>query len=195
MRAFLCHSSKDKGFVDNTADLMRPGTYELDSQTFDAGLVNSAAIIQALERSDLFCLFLSTQSVRAPYVEFETLLGIEFFARGKIERFVAICLDEKAFDQATANVQFFNIIRKCFTPEQAARFIQGQLISATTAGGAQAHPFIGREAELLEGQVNDHARPLSKAIYVSGNFGSGRRTLAQSFSRTSTRKSERCFRP
>jgi hypothetical protein len=51
MRAFLSHSSKDKGFVQRVAESLRPGTYELDSQTFDAGLINSQAIISALERS------------------------------------------------------------------------------------------------------------------------------------------------
>lgn len=94
MKAFLSHSSKDKGYVEAVADLLRPGTFELDSLTFDAGLVNSDSIIQALKRSDLFCLFLSKESVTAPYVNFETLLGIEFFASGKIGRFLALCLDD-----------------------------------------------------------------------------------------------------
>lgn len=71
MRAFLSHSSKDKDFVEQVAELMRPGTYELDATTFDAGLVNSDAIRAALNRSDLFCLFLSRSSVISKYVEFE----------------------------------------------------------------------------------------------------------------------------
>lgn len=96
MRAFLSHSSKDKGFVEAVAKLLRPGTFELDSETFDAGLVNSDAIISALRRSDLFCLFLSEASVTSSYVNFETLLSVELIAGGGIRRFLAICLDEKA---------------------------------------------------------------------------------------------------
>jgi hypothetical protein len=111
------HSSKDKGFVESVADLLRPGTFELDSQTFDAGLVNCDAIIGALKRSDLFCLFLSNNSVASPYVDFETLLGIEFFASGGIGRFLAICLDDDAFEKASENVKFFNIVRKSLEVE------------------------------------------------------------------------------
>ena len=109
MKVFLSHSSKDKGFVESVADQLRPGTFELDSQTFDAGLVNSEAIITALRRCDLFCLFLSNNSVTSPYIEFETLLGVEFFASGNIGRFLAICLDDEAFGKASANVKLFNL--------------------------------------------------------------------------------------
>ena len=63
MRAFLSHSSKDKAFVDGVADLLRPGSYELNSVTFDAGLVNATAITDALKRCSIFCLFLSVSSV------------------------------------------------------------------------------------------------------------------------------------
>jgi hypothetical protein len=104
--AFISHSSKDKGFVEGVTSLLKPGTFDLDSETFDAGLVNSKAIAVALRRSDLFCLFLSVSSVNSAYVDFETLLGIEFFARGQIERFLAICLDDEAFVQASSEVRF-----------------------------------------------------------------------------------------
>jgi Flp pilus assembly protein TadD len=186
MRAFLSHSSLDKGFVDAVASNLRPGTFELDALTFDAGILNSQAIIQALNRSDLFCLFLSEHSAAAPYVEFETLLGIDLVASGKIGRFLAICLDDKAFALANDNVKSFNIVRKSLSPEAAARLIQGALLSAHQLKGRDAHPFLGRESELidLETQVTNHACPESKAIYVSGNAGSGRRTIARKFYET-----------
>ena len=45
------------------------------------------------------------------------------------------------------------------------------------------HPFIPREAQMreLEGQVTDHNKPNAKVLFISGNFGSGRRTLIQKF--------------
>jgi tetratricopeptide (TPR) repeat protein len=183
MKAFLSHSSKDKGFVEDVTNILRPGTFELDSLTFDKGLLNSQSIIESLKRCDLFCLFLSSNSVAAPYVDFETLLGIEFLASGKVGRFLAICLDEEAFAKASANVRFFNIVRKGLEPENTARLIQGHLISAAEKTAAYSHPFIGREDELveLERQISDHKRPPSKALYISGNFGAGRRTIVQKF--------------
>lgn len=180
MRAFLSHSSKDKDFVEQVAELMRPGTYELDATTFDAGLVNSDAIRAALNRSDLFCLFLSRSSVISKYVEFETLIGIEFVARGGIFRFLAVCLDDDAFQQASENVRFFNIVRKSLTPDAVARLIQGQLINASSNMQKFSHPFIGRENELrsLDEQISDHKRPNVKCLYLSGNAGTGRRSVA-----------------
>lgn len=111
MKVFLSHSSKDKGFVESVASLLRPGTFELDSLTFDAGLVNSEAIITSLQRCDLFCLFLSNNSVNSLYVDFETLLGVELFASGRINRILIICTDDDAFGKASTNVKFFNIVR------------------------------------------------------------------------------------
>ncbi len=169
MKVFLSHSSKDKGFVEEVAELLRPGTFELDSLTFDAGLVNSEAIIRSLQRCDLFCLFLSNNSVTASYVDFEILLGIEFVASGKIGRFLAICIEDDAFGKASENVKFFNVVRKSLGVESTARLIQGNLISAAKISTIQAHPFIGREDELveLERQVTDHKRPPSKVLYIS----------------------------
>ena len=188
MRAFLSHSSTDKGYVEAVGMFLRPGTFELDSQTFeldsqtfDHGAVNSQAIQKALKRCDLFCLFLSSHSVISSYVDFETLLGIEFLASGSISRFLAICLDETAFKQASANAKHFNIVRNILQPDAAARLIEGHLISLAAADSTLHHVFIGREDELKEiGQkITDHSRPPSKALYLSGIFGSGRRTIAK----------------
>lgn len=183
MRAFLSHSSKDKGFVERVAGLLKPGTFELDSVTFDAGLLSSEVITEALKRTDLFCLFLSADSVQAPYVAFETLLGLEFYARGQLNRFLAICIDEDAFQQASENVKLFSIVRRVTSVEAGAWLIQGALVSAASSTAQFSHPFIGREKSLreLESQVIDPARPAQKALYVSGNFGTGRRTLVRKF--------------
>ena len=183
MRAFLSHSSKDKGFVEGVAELLKPGTFELDSATFDAGLLNATVIEEALKRSDLFCLFLSRDFIKSSYVTFETLLGLEFFASGQVDRFLAICLDEEAFQSASENVKLFSIVRRVASVEGAAWLIQGALVAAASSEAQLSHPFIGREATLLEleNQVIDPERPPQRAIYVSGNFGTGRRTLIRKF--------------
>jgi hypothetical protein len=176
MKVFLSHSSKDKGFVEAVAEQLRPGTYELDSQTFDAGLLNSEAIMASLKRCNLFCLFLSRASVTSDYVNFETLLGIELFASGRIKRFLAICLDEVAFEQASANVKFFNVVRISLGIESTARLIQGTMIAISAEDISTSHPFIGREDEIveLEKQITDYNRPPTRALFISGNIGTGR---------------------
>jgi tetratricopeptide (TPR) repeat protein len=183
MKVFLSHSSLDKGFVERVSQILRPGTFELDSQTFDAGLINADAIIKALQRSDLFCLFLSEASANSAYVNFEVLLATDFLARGLISKFLIICLDDVCFARASENVKLFNIVRKTLEVESAARLIQGSLIAASHSENRDFHPFLGREAELieLERQMTDHSSPPVKALFISGNFGSGRRTIAQKF--------------
>ena len=86
---------------------------------------------------------------------------------------------------ASKNAKHFNIGRNILKPEAAARRIQGHLISSARVHSTQHHVFIGREDEMKElGQkITDHARPPSKALYFSGNFGSGRRTIARSIYR------------
>ena len=186
MKAFLSHSSKDKGFISALVDCLRPGTYELDDQTFDSGLLNSEAILSSLQRCELFCLFLSKDSIESRYVDFETSLGIELLAQGKISRILVICIDDLSFDHLSTTIRFINILRKRPSPEAAARLIEGTLLTATSALSLQHHPFIGREGELtaLIRQISDFNRPASKALFLSGNFGSGRRTLGQQFYKT-----------
>lgn len=163
------------------AEQLTPGTFELDSQTFDAGLLNSHAIIEALKRSDLFVLFLSENSANSPYVDFEVALGVELVAKGLISKVLVICLDEAAFFFASETIKFFNIVRRSSSPESIARLVQGALIVSVSDKSDQVHPFIGRESTLreLEGQLIDPSRKPTKALYISGNHGSGRRTIAK----------------
>jgi hypothetical protein len=77
----------------------------------------------------------------------------------------------------------FNLVRKGVSVESAARLIQGQLVAAASAAVLSGHPFVGREDAMreLERQVIDPHRQNTKALFVSGNFGAGRRTLIQKF--------------
>ncbi|WP_137043881.1 toll/interleukin-1 receptor domain-containing protein [Pseudolabrys sp. FHR47] len=183
MKVFLSHSSKDKGFVEAVASLLKPGTFELDSLTFDKGALNAQVIIEALRRSDLFCLFLSNASAASGYVNFETLIGTELIASGKISQFLTVCLEEEAFEKASANVKLWNVVRRVANEDGAARLIQGHLVAAAEKARLSGHPFVGRQDEIaeLEAHATNHLRPNAKAVFVSGNFGVGRRSLAAEF--------------
>lgn len=183
MRAFLSHSSLDKGYVDTVAASLRPGHYELDSKTFEEGGLNAEEIMNALKRSDLFCLFLSHNSIDSGYVDFEIAFGREMIASGRVSRMLTICLDEEAFNGAKQFVKHYNMVRKPRSPDSAARLIEGKLLSSRHSKEMQSHPFVGRENELkiLEKQANDLNAPRIKALYLSGNPGAGRRTIAKKF--------------
>lgn len=183
MRAFLSHSSLDKGYVEAVAEGLRPGHYELDSRTFDEGGLNAEEIGKALRRSDLFCLFLSQNSIKSSYVDFEIAFGREMIASGKVRRMLTICLDEDSFNYVKGFVKHYNMVRKPRSPDSAARLIEGALLYSMRSKELQSHPFVGRERELrtLEKQANDLDAPRVKALFVSGNPGSGRRTTAKKF--------------
>ncbi|MFB7147131.1 TIR domain-containing protein [Agrobacterium deltaense] len=183
MKAFLSHSSNDKHYVDKVAKLLRPGTYELDSLTFEKGEMNVSEIISALNRVDLFCLFLSESSALSKYVEFEQRLAIELVGAGKIKNFLTLCLDEASFSTLANDAKFFNAIRRPVPPETAAHLITGKLISAQQTKFESGHPFIGRDQEMkdLENQILDFSKPRTKALFLSGNEGVGRKTTAQQF--------------
>ena len=183
MRAFLSHSSSDKGYVEAVTDSLRPGLYELDAKTFDEGGLNADEIVKALNRCDLFCLFLSKAAIESRYVQFEIAFGRELIASGKISRILTICLDEEAFQEAQGYIKHYNMVRCPRSPESAARLIEGKLIASKHSKAQSSHPFVGRESDLkiLEKQANDLERPRIKALYISGNSGSGRRTVAKKF--------------
>lgn len=181
MRAFLSHASSDKDFVDKVASMLRPGTYELDALTFEKGEMSVNEIINALKRSELFCLFMSEAAGISKYVEFEQRLALELAGAGKISNFLTVCLDEASFDNLSKNTKLFNAVRKVTSPEAVAHLIKGKIISASKDNDRISHPFIGRENELndLESQVLDFNRPKIKAFFVSGNAGVGRKSILE----------------
>lgn len=183
MRAFLSHSSLDKAFVEQASKELRPGTYELDSETFEKGVLNSKAILAALNRCSVFCLFLSENSVASTFVDFETKIAFELVAAGKINRLLVLCLDEHAFQQAKAHIKFYNVIRRVHSATAAGRSILGAMIASEDERRGSRHPFIGREKELklIEEQVLSFERAEPRAIFLSGIHGSGRKSLVRKF--------------
>lgn len=183
MRAFLSHSSLDKAYVEAVAKSLRPGHYELDAKTFKEGGLNAEEILKALKRSDLFCLFLSCDSLKSRYVDFEIAFGREMIASGAISRMLTICLDEEAFEVASSFVKHYNMVRRPRSADSAARLIEGTLLYSKHTKEIQSHPFVGRENELktLEKQANDLDAPRVKALHISGNPGAGRRTTSKKF--------------
>jgi len=76
LRAFLSHSSKDKYFVRQVADLLGEGQCEYDEKSFEYTL-NVRAIRNALARSNLFVYFLTAQSVTSSFVDEEQRTALE----------------------------------------------------------------------------------------------------------------------
>jgi tetratricopeptide (TPR) repeat protein len=181
MRAFLSYSSQDQTIVGEVASQLGSANVELDSETFDRGLLNVAAIQAALRRTSLFVLFLSKAALKSGFVRYEAMLGQELLARGVIERFLVICLDPDSFASANENWKAFNFVRKAVSPQSIARLIQHHLILLTSVTSGAKQPFVGRAKELndVKEKLIDPLLTRIRGLFVSGYAGIGRRTFVR----------------
>ncbi|MCW5736984.1 MAG: toll/interleukin-1 receptor domain-containing protein, partial [Enhydrobacter sp.] len=180
MKAFLSHSSRDKGIVCDVFNMLGAANAELDAETFDRGLLNVAAIQEALKRSSLYVLFLSHSAVASGMVRYEALQAQELVARGIMEMFLVVCLDESAFASADENWKGFNFVRKAVSAQSIARLVQSQLAVGQARRKATKQPFVGRfeEQDSVKTALSASG-PKTAALYISGNVGIGRRTFAK----------------
>lgn len=181
MKAFLSHSSRDKGVVEQVAEALGRANAELDSATFEQGVLNTKAIQDALGRSSVFVLFLSKDAIASRMVKFEASLAQELVGKGLIEKFLVICLDDDAFHAAPAEWKDYNFVRKVSSVNATSRLIQHTLMIADLRNTKSATPFVGRTTELTETKerlINPTA-PEAKGLFISGNAGIGRRTFAR----------------
>lgn len=181
MKAFLSHSSRDKAIVTAVADELGAANIELDSDTFDRGIINVAAIQEALKRSTLYVLFLTKDALASGAVRYEALVAQELFARGIFDQFLVICLDEEAFASAEEQWKAFNFVRKAGGAPSIGRLIQHHLLAIRATQKGANQPFVGRTAQLhdTKDKLIDPTTSKLRALYVSGITGIGRRTFSR----------------
>ena len=182
MKAFLSHSSWDKHIANAVADALGGANVELDRLTFDDAILNTDAIQNALKRSALFVLLLSRSAIESPYVKYELMSAEELKAKGLLERILIIVVDnDDTFAKIDARWKKYNVVRRAMSAKAIARLIQSQLLAARAASSASVQPFVGRAKQIEETKEKliDPLRRTTKALFVSGNAGAGRRTFAK----------------
>jgi hypothetical protein len=181
MKAFLSHSSRNKGVVEQVAETLGRANAELDSTTFEHGVLNTRAIQGALNCSSVFVLFLSKDAIASGMVNLEASLAQELIGKGLVEKFLVICLDDEAFRAAPNEWKEYNFVRKVSSVNAISRLIQNTLMIANLRNSKSATPFVGRAKELTEAKERliDPTAPQPKGLFVSGNAGIGRRTFAR----------------
>jgi len=181
MKAFLSHSSKDKALVEAVAENLGTAQVELDSDTFEAGILNVETILKSLKNCSIFVLFLTEDAIKSSYVRFEALQAQELMAKGVIEKFLVFCLDESAFSQAQESWKSYSFVRHLNSAQPIARNIQHHLIVDRAVTSSKTQPYIARDKELeqLKEDLIQPGKPNVSGIYISGNAGIGRRTLAR----------------
>jgi hypothetical protein len=180
VKAFLSHSSRDKATVEEVAASLGASQVEIDSETFDSGELNVAVIQAALKRCSVFVLFLTASAIDSSYVRFEAKFAQELLAKGLIEKYFVICIDPASFNRVPEEWKVYSFVRHLSSPQSIARFIQHQLVIDRARSAFKEQPYVERRElnDLKERLIQPNSLQ-PKAIYISGNSGIGRRTLAR----------------
>ncbi|MFN4165175.1 MAG: TIR domain-containing protein [Ferrovibrio sp.] len=180
MKAFLSHSSKDKNYVREVANHLGAGRCEFDEATFESTL-NVAAIHKALQRCDLFVLFLSKDSLESQFVAEEQKFTRELRGRGIIKKILIFALDDSTYRSLPSWLRDYNVCHKVSSPQICARRINSILVRLEAEEASLAEIYIERSDQEQELRTAVSA-PTDKApttVHIVGYEGVGRRTLLQ----------------
>ncbi|WP_318520034.1 TIR domain-containing protein [Photobacterium leiognathi] len=186
IKCFLSHSSRDKEYVRSVANGLRKEIRIFDEQTFEKGLSPAEEIINGLDDTSLFVLFLSDSALNSPWVKEEIRLAKTKVDEGKIHRIYPIIIDSKVNYEDERIPQWmkdnFNIqpIRKA---NVATRKINDRLREIAF----KVHPnlkerqriYVGRndKTSFVEQRFDDFDKPTPIVFAASGLNTIGRKSF------------------
>jgi len=179
-KAFLSHSSLDKGFVENVA--LRLGRVQVvyDKWCFETGDSFVKKIPEAIGGSELFVLFASRASLESIWVQLEADHAELLLASAALKKAVVFIIDETISHSDLPKWMQSRLVRRYSSPYAVAREIQTSL--DRLRGVKQKEYFFGRDQLMQEftGKLYPVGGSLPPNILVlSGLSGMGRRTLAR----------------
>ena len=93
-KAFLSHSSKDKGLVEKIAAQLGKNNCHYDKFTFEAGNLTLDEIFKGLEDTDVFVLFISQPALESEWIEKEITQARGLSTDKRIDRIFPIIIDK-----------------------------------------------------------------------------------------------------
>jgi hypothetical protein len=146
MKAFLSHSSKDKYFVRQVAEALGNIQVEYDEATFEHTL-NVQAIWRALNRSDLYVMFLSANSIGSSFVSEEQRVALEARGKGTLKRVLIFSLDGTSYKALPEWLRQINVVHQLSSAKACARRIQSTLVAIDAEEYRESGIYVGREEE------------------------------------------------
>ena len=186
MKCFLSHSSKDKeSYVRYVANKFGDRAV-YDEYNFEFGMPTLSEIMNGLEESDLFVLFISENSLRSEWVKNEITLFRGLSDSQKIRKFLPILIDNTISHSDNRIPSWLREnynIRYVAKPTIAVRRINTVFNQISLAKhkilAERRKLFVGRnkELELFERRIDDHTKKLPSSILVSGMRDIGRKSF------------------
>lgn len=181
MRAFLSHSSKDKQLVEGVARRLGRAYVVYDKYAFEPGDDFNRAILEGLQRSDIFVLFASKASLESEWVKAELTEAQERSVAGAIRRIHVVLIDPTvAISDLPKWLESALIVRQN-SPALIANQVQRGLTKLALE--QQSSIFVGRSVErenaarLLAPASIEQPEP---AVFLfHGLQGMGRRALCK----------------
>lgn len=186
-KAFLSHSSKDKDLIRKVAKQLGNKNCVLDEISFDPGRMTLEQIFSELDSSDIFVLFISTDSLESPWVKKEISRAKENLKNDYLERIIPIIIDE--------NITYSDVrIPKWIAKPYNLKFINNEVIilkkirqalkevnfKKTKFNHEIEKNFVGRNTEMekFENDINNIDNWMPTYIIAYNYFeGIGRRTF------------------
>jgi len=174
-KAFLSHSSKDKGFVKGVADALGSALCHYDERTFEPTGDSADEILSALGNSEVFVLFLSKNALDSPWVQKEIRYAKHMFFEGKITSVAIFPLDKTPRDMLDPWLRPF-VVQTLMVQKLVGLRIRSMLITQDVISSAR---FIGRDNELsnLKSMLRERSATRPSAVMISGISGIGKRRL------------------
>lgn len=187
IKCFLSHSSNDKDFyVRIVAKYIKKEVRVFDEETFEKGMSSSEEIINGLDESSLFVIFISNASLESDWVKSELLLAKDRLDSQKLKRVYPIII-EAGIDHTDIRIpgwmrESLNI-QPILKPTIAARKINARLTEISW----NIHPrlkereeiFVGRNdlTKEIEERLDDFSKEGPVTLISSGLPSIGRKAL------------------
>lgn len=186
IRAFLSHSSTDKGVVQRVADQLGRAAVIYDKFEFSSGDEFKEAILKGMDRSAIFVLFASVESLSRDWVKFEISTAEKAVAAAALSRVLTVIIDDGISVSDIPDWMKATLIVRQTSPGLIALDIRRHINSI--ASSKKRTYFVGRGAEsdraveIITSFVDPAFRP---PLIIYGLSGIGRRSLTQIISENS----------
>ncbi|ELA9194912.1 TIR domain-containing protein [Vibrio parahaemolyticus] len=186
IKCFLSHSSRDKEFVRSVASGLRKETRIFDEQTFEKGMSPAEEIINGLDDTSLFVLFLSDSALNSEWVKEEIRLAKTRVDEGNIQRIYPIIIDDN-IDYTDERIPLWMKDGFNIQPIKKAKVAVRKINARLREIAFNTHPtlkerqkiYVGRNEKTtnVEQRFDDFDKPTPVVFVASGLNHIGRKSF------------------